>query len=223
MHAIRSAALPHHQRRGVPRRHISRAQPNVEHIGELEWLLPERLWIRQIVVDGRGVVDQQIQPATFVRDSFEQGGNRGVVAVIDIDGNSAVAGVGHRSAGQIHPPTVGQRAPRRCRVRRRDSPPSRPPPAAHCASRVRRYVVTGTVSSTTGRSPWRTASMIESLSAEQARNSPRAEYGGQVLGVAALEALRRRLGVPLHAGLIPAALARQHARSAAPAGHRHHR
>jgi hypothetical protein len=41
---------------------------------------------------------------------------------------------------------------------------------------VRSYVVTDTVSSTTGRSPWRTASTIESLSAEQARNKFRPEY-----------------------------------------------
>src|SRR4029453_19243478 len=50
-----------------------------------------------------------------------------------------------------------------------------------------------------------------------------ARVRGQVLGLSPLEAARGRLGIPLHAGLIPAALAHQYRRTAAPACHRHHR
>src|SRR5215204_5404761 len=46
---------------------------------------------------------------------------------------------------------------------------------------------------------------------------------GQVLRVSALEAARGSLGIPLHAGLIPAALARQYRCCAPTAGHRQHR
>ena len=46
---------------------------------------------------------------------------------------------------------------------------------------------------------------------------------GQVLRIAPLQASRRRLGIPLHAGLIPTALACQYARPAPAAGDRHHR
>src|SRR5690242_2145813 len=46
---------------------------------------------------------------------------------------------------------------------------------------------------------------------------------GHLVGIAALEAIRGCLGIPLHARLIPTAFARQDLRAAAPAGHRHHR
>src|SRR4051794_24686798 len=46
---------------------------------------------------------------------------------------------------------------------------------------------------------------------------------GKVLGNAALDAARGRFAIPLHARLIPSALARQYTGSAMAAGHRHHR
>jgi hypothetical protein len=57
-------------------------------------------------MNGRSVVDQQIDPIRLVRDTLEQRSNRGIVTVVDGNRNSAVAGVSNRSAGQIHPPAV---------------------------------------------------------------------------------------------------------------------
>ena len=60
-------------------------------------------------MNGSGVVHQQIEPATLPFDSREQSANRGVVSVVDLHRNSTVARIGHRSAGQIDPPTVGNK------------------------------------------------------------------------------------------------------------------
>ena len=119
----------------MPRRHIGRPQPDVENVAQLERLLPERLRIDQVVVNGCGVVHQQVQPAAFVlrparttRQPRRRHCGRRPPRCRRPRGRSPFCRSGT-------PANRRQRAPRRYRVLRRDSPPSRPPPALQCPSR----------------------------------------------------------------------------------------
>jgi hypothetical protein len=55
-------------------------------------------------VDRGGIVHQKIQSAALPHHPFEQRANGVVVAVVDPNGNAAVARIGDRPARQVDPP-----------------------------------------------------------------------------------------------------------------------
>jgi hypothetical protein len=75
---------PQHHRRRVPAGDIAAAYAHVDDVGKLAGLLPEAVRRREFVVDGAGIVEEDVEPALFSHDLR-------VIGFIDAHGNAPSA------------------------------------------------------------------------------------------------------------------------------------
>ena len=64
---------------------VSAYQTHIENLGRVEFLLPERFLLDELVVHIGRVVDQHIEPAFVLGDAFKKRGHLFVVTVIAVD------------------------------------------------------------------------------------------------------------------------------------------
>ena len=86
-----AAALLHHERCGVVRGDIAAPEADLEHIDDLERLLPKLPGRRELVMEGAGIIDENVDSALLIAHRLKEGPYLTIVRVIDPNGDSSPA------------------------------------------------------------------------------------------------------------------------------------
>jgi hypothetical protein len=86
-----AAAGLYQQRCRIKAGDVGRPQADIEDVNKLQRTLPETARRDQLIVNGGGVVDQNIQPALVLRNALEQLFDLSIPRVVDRDGDAAAA------------------------------------------------------------------------------------------------------------------------------------
>ena len=78
----------------VPAGGKAAAHADVDHAADVDRLFPEVAGHVQFVMDGTGIVDEDVHPPLFGQHAFEQGGDLGIVCMVALHGNAPAPGGG---------------------------------------------------------------------------------------------------------------------------------